>query len=374
MISSEKSGVWLLDDAYHKDNAGYWDYSEAPGLYHFNDYYLSDGVQYSSPVQIPGTNWSASGDNAAVKSDGTLWVWGDNGTGTLAQNDTVQRSSPIQIPGTQWVNCSAALNTLAAIKTDGTLWMAGDYYGISSWNSAYRRSSPIQIPGTQWDFYKISKGTNLHFFAVKGDGTLWSWGYAYYGYLGLNQSYTSSPFGPIGPQQVGSNTTWVNAKATYRSGIATKTDGTLWAWGGSSVGTRYIPWNSTINYSSPIQIPGTSWDKLGGAGAHPLATKTDGTLWAWGSNSSGALAQNTSGGYFSSPVQIPGTNWDRPINQDVGFAPLGCWKTDGTLWVWGANNGSLGLNDNIPRSSPTQVPGNQWNSAHYRDIQLRISA
>jgi alpha-tubulin suppressor-like RCC1 family protein len=41
---------------------------------------------------------------------------------------------------------------------------------------------------------------------------------------------------------------------------------------------------------------------------HSLATKTDGTLWAWGYNSNGQLGQNNTTRY-SSPVQIPGTSW-----------------------------------------------------------------
>ena len=39
-------------------------------------------------------------------------------------------------------------------------------------------------------------------------------------------------------------------------------------------------------------------------------------------------------------------------------------KTDGTLWVWGYNSfGTMGVNDNTPRSSPIQIPGTQWNIA-----------
>jgi alpha-tubulin suppressor-like RCC1 family protein len=44
--------------------------------------------------------------------------------------------------------------------------------------------------------------------------------------------------------------------------------------------------------SSPVQIPGTSWSSISGGGNHSLATKTDGTLWAWGNGSNGQLGQN----------------------------------------------------------------------------------
>jgi alpha-tubulin suppressor-like RCC1 family protein len=66
--------------------------------------------------------------------------------------------------------------------------------------------------------------------------------------------------------------------------------------------------NSTVSRSSPVQIPGTTWSSISAGNRHSLATKTDGTLWSWGSNSNGQLGQNTTT-RFSSPVQIPGTTW-----------------------------------------------------------------
>ena len=64
------------------------------------------GNNYSSPVQIPGTNWTwasaVPNDSAAfaLKSDNTLWSWGHNGPGQLGQNNRTDRSSPTQVPGT----------------------------------------------------------------------------------------------------------------------------------------------------------------------------------------------------------------------------------------------------------------------------------
>ncbi len=66
---------------------------------------------HSSPIQIPGTTWSkvavGDGNIMAVKTDGTLWGWGNNFNGELGINagDTAgRRSSPTQIPGTDWTN------------------------------------------------------------------------------------------------------------------------------------------------------------------------------------------------------------------------------------------------------------------------------
>ena len=78
----------------------------------------------------------------------------------------------------------------------------------------------------------------------------------------------------------------------------------------------------------------------------------------WGDNPSGQLGQNNTTAY-SSPIQIPGTTWSKI---DLGAHSGAGLKTDGTLWTWGGDNapGKLGLNDRINRSSPTQVPGTSW--------------
>ena len=94
-----------------------------------------------------------------------------------------------------------------------------------------------------------------------------------------------------------------------------------------------------------------------------FAVKTDGTLWSWGYNGRGALGQNNRTNY-SSPVQIPGTSWSTDsahVGGDMLSAVLAI-KTDSTLWAWGPQwGGELGLNDgNVKRSSPTQVPGTTW--------------
>ena len=84
-------------------------------------------------------------------------------------------------------------------------------------------------------------------------------------------------------------------------------------------------------------------------------------MWVWGQYGSGGLGLNDQVSR-SSPTQLPGTQWDSLGSNYRGGS---CTKTDGTLWVWGDNtDGKLGINDaSIPRSSPIQVPGTQWTKA-----------
>ena len=324
----------------------------------------------SSPVQIPGTIWSTnsffgSDEGAkfmmATKTDGTLWSWGSSDYGGLgvSPTGTGHVSSPIQISGTTWKQSSFGTFVGTAVRTDGTLWSWGrNEVGQLGQNNTTQYSSPIQIPGTTWK--EVSAGDKSTG-AIKTDGTLWVWGNNEFGMLaaGLaDDAHRSSPVQIPG-------TTWRNITFSNKGDtLATKTDGTLWAWGRNNYGT--LGQNSDVKYSSPVQIPGTTWSAAINIGNYlSIATKTDGTLWSWGYAGVGQLGHNQpDNSAKSSPTQIPGTTWSTLQGSvaSSSYAPKAI-KTDGTLWVWGHNQyGELGLNqpDNTKYSSPVQVPGTQW--------------
>ena len=339
-------------------------------LWGFNDsgqLAQNDRVTRSSPIQVPGTNWdyfsigSGSGESVGViKTDGTLWVWGENGGGgALGLNDQVSRSSPVQIPGTEWSRVQMNRYTSSfGTKTDGTLWAWGDNtLGQLGQSDTTQFSSPKQIPGTQWDYESLSANYGSAF-CKKTDGSFWAWGYNYYGDLGYNDRvWRSSPIQIPG-------TGWATIKAIYGWCLATKTDGSLWTWG--NLQGLQNSGSGSDRRSSPTQIPGTSWNTgefaLGGDRYVSRALKTDGSLWTWGFNGNGQLGQNDVT-HYSSPTQIPGTWKAVNVSGSGNQSYVGglCTKTDGSLWSWGGNNyGRLGLDDTVPRSSPQQIPGTGW--------------
>ena len=129
------------------------------------------------------------------------------------------------------------------------------------------------------------------------------------------------------------------------------------------MGQNEGPASGNTAYSSPVQVPGT-WSKAFRGYNYNMAINTDGELWGWGSNYYGQLGQNTSGANikYSSPVQIPGTTWST-LEASGGYSIA--IKTDGTMWAMGENHvGQLGLNQpsNADVSSPTQIPGTTWSS------------
>ena len=111
-----------------------------------------------------------------VKTDNTLWAWGYNGEGQLGHNNRTNYSSPVQISGTTWAtNINSFVsnyNASMAIKTDGTLWTWGDgmqgQMGNSTAGNNSHYSSPIQIPGTAWNTTRQSiAGNDYVQFALK---------------------------------------------------------------------------------------------------------------------------------------------------------------------------------------------------------------
>ena len=329
-------------------------------------------VNQSSPVQTisSGTNWKQISlgycHTAAIKTDGTLWLWGGNSCGQIGDNSYVSRSSPVQTvsAGTDWKQVSVGYCHSGAVKNDGTLWVwGGGLYGQRGDDARTPRPSPVQTitGGTNWK--QVSLGYR-HSAATKTDGTLWAWGANFYGKLGNDSVvHASSPV-----QTVSGGTNWKQVVAERNHTIATKTDGTLWLWGYGTYGR--LGNNCIENRSSPVQTisGGTTWRQFSAGRRHTASIKTDGTLWIWGRGTYGRLGTGNNVD-VSSPVQTVsgGTNW-RQV--DLGGFHSAAIKTDGSLWMWGFNQyGRLGDNTTNNRFSPVQtiVGGTDW-----RQVSLGI--
>ena len=224
----------------------------------------------NSPVQTiaSGTNWkyAASGTegSAAIKTDGTLWTWGANNLGQLGDGTTTSKSSPVQTisTGTNWKQVSCGFNSMAAIKTDGTLWLWGSgTFGQLGNGTTTSKSSPVQTisGGTNWKQVVSSSYLNA---AIKTDGTLWTWGANSDGQLG--DGTTTSKSSPVQTISTGTNWKQVSAGVGQVMTGAIKTDGTLWLWGNNAGGVGAVGDNSIISKSSPVQTiaSGTNWKQV----------------------------------------------------------------------------------------------------------------
>ena len=322
----------------------------------------------SSPVQVAGGKYFSKITGhftVAGIVDNELWAWGYNLVGALGNNEAgnpASQSSPIQIPGTTWstaIVVDPGSASILATKTDNTLWAWGDNgYGGLAQNDVVDRSSPVQVgTDTTWNSSTGGIWGGNSSFAFKTDGTMWAWNYNGDGQLGLNDQINYSS-----PTQIGTDTTWdsgLRKNSGTQSIGAIKTDGTLWMWGNNQWGN--LGQNNTTEYSSPVQLgTNTTWSKVSANGQTEAYIKTDGTLWVCGRNNDGELGINSKDDSRSSPVQLPGTTWSDIM---VGAYHMAATKTDNTLWIWGDGEGVgyLGLNQpNAFVSSPTQIPGTNW--------------
>ena len=282
-----------------------------------------------------------------------LYAWGLNSAGQLGLNNTVYSySSPKQVGSlANWSVVSGFQSSSFAVKTDGTLWSWGtNSSGQLGLGDTANRSSPAQV-GTLTAWSKISNGQSFCL-AIKTDGTLWSWGANSYGALGLGNTTDYSS-----PKQVGALTTWNQIAGGGQYSLAIKTDGTLWSWGGSVFQVGQLGLGNLTNYSSPKQVGAlTNWSQISANNFHALAVKTDGTLWSWGGGpftNYGQLGLGNTTNY-SSPKQIGALTAWSSVKTEAGSSIA--LKTDGTIWSWGLNaNGQLGLGNITNYSSPKQI-------------------
>ena len=322
-------------------------------------------VTKSSPIQTiqGGANWKqvACGNSftGAIKTDGTLWMWGRNSQGFLGDGTTINRLSPVQTiqGGTNWKQLACGNSLTGAIKTDGTLWMWGfGTQGQLGDNTQVDKWSPVQTiqGGTNWKQLACGMFSAA---AVKTDGTLWMWGQNGYGQIGDNTIVAKSS--PV--QTIVGGTNWKQVACGESHTVAVKTDGTLWSWGRNFWGE--LGDNTVIAKSSPVQTiqGGVNWKQVACGDRHTAAIKTDGTLWLWGNNINGQLGDNTTANKWS-PVQTiqGGNNWKQVACGGYHSTSI---KIDCTLWVWGNNsNGRLGDNTIVNKSSPIQtiIGGGNW--------------
>lgn len=293
-----------------------------------------------------------SSHSLAIKMDGSLWAWGENGHGQLGDSTYTTRISPVQIgKDYDWRTVSAGIEYTLAIKKNGTLWAWG---GNMAGQLGTGNTSPCIYPKqigvlNNWSNVFAQSYSSL---ALKTDGTLWGCGLNAYGELGNGTKIGTYMF-----TKIGTDTDWTNATTGASFVCAIKKNGSIWAWGSNSSGQ--LGDGTIIDKLIPKQVgTDTSWQKVSCGESFVAGIKKDGTIWVWGNNYYGQLGNNTSVDSHI-PIQVGvATNWkDFFTGAYIGVG----LKKDGTLWLWGRNqDGQLGDGTFVDKHVPTKL-GNATN-------------
>lgn len=270
-----------------------------------------------------------------LASDGSLWSWGSDFLGwpVLGLRNFTNKTTILRRIGneTTWVGISAGTSHNLAIKSDGTLWAWGEnfWYQLGDGTRSVRDTPVPSAPGNDW---KQASACGVFSVALKKNGTLWSWGDNWAGQLGIGNTNRPNPR----PVQVGSSTNWIKVWSGVLETVALQSDGSLWYWGENPNPAFAQGANQIV---APTRIsPDTNWVDVGFGVNTVLAIKSDGTLWTWGRNAhvyTGVSDQSQD----AIPIRV-GTNSDwRSFSSSPGWWCQGLIKKDGSLWFMDASQG-----------------------------------
>ena len=349
-----------------------------------NDTQISSTV----PVRVATdtVNWTRSEPGnaftVALRSNGSLWAWGDNSFGQLGDASLVTpRNTPAEVAGgaRNWLVSASGLSHTVAIRANGTLWAWGDNSSGQLGDAAISDNTTPQLisvtqPASAANDWSAVAAGDLHSLALKADGTLWAFGENGAGQLGIG---TADAFKTLPTRVVTTNPgnfdrNWVAIAAGGTHSLALQADGTLWAWGDNGSGQLGDPLIVT-GVNAPIQVvaltppsPGynSSWVAISAGLGHSLALQADGTLWSWGSNFTGQLGNGDAAlpnpANQASPVQVVNSGSSPYVAFAAGDSFSVARQADGSLWSFGSNTaGQLGIGstdpdpfDPVPHSTP----------------------
>lgn len=307
----------------------------------------------------------AAGHNfsMALKSDGTVWTWGDNSWGRLGTGSLVPTfvNRPVQATGLSSVTAISANETHAmALKSDGTVWVwgansQGDLgLGTSDFGN---HPTPVQVPGLTGIVAIFLRGGVSY--AMKGDGTVFGWGTTFSGQLGNGTSGTLSVISPI---ELPALKGMLSASSGSLSTIVLNPDGSLLSFGNNFRGLlgRGLPDNGP--YPVPTQIPGLFAKHVSVGSAFAIVTEPSGTLKVFGQNDDGQLGLGVRDLLsHPTPVSVPGISdvFATVAGGASALALIGNPATGGTIRSWGANPfGILGIGSNNASLNPALVVEN----------------
>lgn len=321
----------------------------------------SDSANRNLPVQVgalSGVGSIACGgytSYAITRPNSALYAWGYNASGQVGNGATLPGAnvfSPVSVLSTVRKVTGGGLHALA-IRLDGTLYGWGDNgYGQVGDNTSTNRSSPVAVTGVTDKYIDIAAGC-WHSIALRTNGSVYTWGNDSKGQLGNGAT------GSVSQPTANGNAAW-RVSAGYEHSLIYWFYGQTYYAGDLTYG-QGLTAGSTVN--DYFQYIGSHYTRpqavVSGQGQHVALVKTSGTILTWGHNSDGQLGNGAISSGTTNTEQSINPRWtlDRFIQVVAGDQHSAALRADGTVWTWGADyDGQLG-NDALAVSSsvPVQV-------------------
>ena len=314
-----------------------------------NNFQLADPTRRNAlvPRQVPGLppiNAVTAGEDSSYALDktGVLWSWGLSTSGSLAMDSTSTTGLPTARDGLLPTTGPNSTNTHIQGSSSGGVAIA--VTGQSSLSS-FAMSTPKAISALS-SVTGIAAGI-YYGLAVRSDGSLWSWGRNDFGQLGDGTSAAHSA-----PKAIGLTNAIAVAAGNFHS-LALDRTGNVWSWGYNGVGqlgdgtriSRLIP----AKLSIPANVVAIS-----AGGNNSCALDGNGQIWVWGANDHGQLGIASSASSVALPGLVASLTSVRNISCGTSYAVA--TRTDGSVWAWGRNfDGELGDGTYAKRDKPVLV-------------------
>jgi uncharacterized protein YjdB/alpha-tubulin suppressor-like RCC1 family protein len=295
---------------------------------------MYDYIDISRPLLV-GTGYKSVSEGArasyGIKTDGSLYVWGDNYYYELGNGTNISSPTPAKMMD-DVLSIDVGVASALAMKNDGSLWLWGTTYETDK--DMFEIKSPICV----WDNAKSFSAGRYHYLVVDSNDSLWSWGYNPDAQCGAG--FTSTNISISSPVKLLDSV--VQASGGYEHSLALTSDGKLYGWGDltynrdETVGltmspvvtleeVKFCDAGNQVSYAikndDSLWVIGEdangtfyeTWTKIMDSvkfvesGANVLmAIKLDGTLWGYGWNCSGQIGVGTPGltNYINSPQKI----------------------------------------------------------------------
>jgi alpha-tubulin suppressor-like RCC1 family protein len=234
---------------------------------------------------------------AAVMADGGLWTWGDGDSGQLGHGDTEHRLVPTRLCEDLFgrvpvVGVACGLKCTFALVEDGGIFSWGSgCAGTLGHGDCLDKMTPTRICGLIAHVCSIFAG-ELHAGAISAEGDLWTWGVGSNGRLGLGDEGDHPAPMKIGREHFGASRVVVAAAGEGHS-VAVCGDGSMYAWGKAADGRLGLGKDVREDQLTPVCVGCEEtfgrlvWCACGSK--HTLAVSEEGKLWAWGRGTGGRL-------------------------------------------------------------------------------------